>query len=217
MKTATAAAVIAAATVAVYWQALDAGFVGDDVMILHRLRTLTGAAEVARFFRAEFFEYYRPLGFVAHAADWAIAGADARQFHLTNLLLHTANAVLVLLIGRSLAPGTSAGLIAALLFTLHASNHEAVVWISARFDLMATFFSLAALSWMVSGGRGSVALPPVFFLLAVLSKEAAVAMPVAAAAFAVFLLSASTAETIRRTAPWIAALGAYAVLRQLGG
>ena len=217
MKTATAAAIVVAATVAVYGQALDAGFVGDDFMILHRLRPLGGPTDAARFFQGEFFEYYRPLGFVAHAADWAIAGANARQFHLTNLLLHAASAVLVLLIGLALAPRSAAGLIAALLFALHASNHEAVVWISARFDLLATFFSLAAISWMVRGGAGSYAVPPVLFLLAVLSKESAVAMPVAAAAFAVFQLRASTADTIRRVAPWIAALVVYAVLRYLGG
>jgi Uma2 family endonuclease len=70
-----AAGLIVAVTLAVYWHALDAGFVGDDFMILHRLRSLAGAADVLRFFRGEFFEYYRPMGFVSHAADWAIAGS----------------------------------------------------------------------------------------------------------------------------------------------
>jgi hypothetical protein len=217
MKAATAAGLVVAAAAAVYWPALNAGFVGDDFMILHRLRDLSGPADVTRFFRGEFFEYYRPLGFVAHAIDWGIAGANPRQFHLTNLLLHAASAVLVLLIGRTLAPRSAAGLVAALLFTLHASNHEAVVWISARFDLLATFFSLAAMWWMVRGGPGWYAMPPLLFLLAVLSKEAAVALPVAAGAFAVFHRRAGTVDTVRRIAPWLAALAVYGVLRALGG
>jgi hypothetical protein len=154
---------------------------------------------------------------VAHAADWAIAGANPRQFHLTNVLLHAASAVLVLIIGRALAPQSAAGIIAALLFALHASNHEAVVWISARFDLLATFFSLAALWWTVRAGAKWSVLAPFLFLLAVLSKEAAVAMPVAAGAFAVFVQRASTTDTVRRIAPWLVALVAYAVLRHLGG
>ena len=62
-----AAALMVVATVALYWPALGAGFLGDDFMILHRLRSLSGAADVLRFFRGEFFEYYRPLGFVSHA------------------------------------------------------------------------------------------------------------------------------------------------------
>ena len=217
MKTVWAAGLVVAATAAVYWPVLHAGFVGDDFMILHRLRTLAGPADVTGFFRGEFFEYYRPLGFLAHALDWGIAGPNPVQFHLTNLVLHAASAVLVLLIGQALAPRTLAGIAAALLFALHASNHEAVAWISARFDLLATFFSLVAIWWMVRGGTGSCAGPPVLFLCAVLSKESAVAMPVAAAAFAVFQLRAGTGETIRRTAPWLAALAVYAALRSLGG
>ena len=217
MKTATAAGLVVAATAAVYWPAMHAGFVGDDFMILHRLRALAAPADVLRFFRGEFFEYYRPLGFVAHAADWAIAGADPRQFHLTNLLLHAASAVLVLLIGQALAPRTIAGMAAALLFALHASNHEAVVWISARFDLLATFFSLAAIWWMVRGGAGPSVVPPLLFLCAVLSKEAAVAMPVAAAGFAVFHRRGSAREVVRRVAPWLAVLAIYGVLRSMGG
>ena len=46
-----AAGLIVAVTLAVYWPALDTGFVGDDFMILHRVRSLTGAADVLRFFR----------------------------------------------------------------------------------------------------------------------------------------------------------------------
>jgi hypothetical protein len=70
---------------------------------------------------------------------------------------------------------------------------------------------------MVRGGAASSAIAPLLFLCAVLSKEAAVAMPVAAGAFAVFHQRAGTGETARRIAPWLAALAVYAVLRSLGG
>jgi len=200
----------------VYLPGLNAGFVGDDFMILHRLRALTGAGDVWRFFQTEFFEYYRPLGFVAHAVDYGLAGAAPRQFHLTNLLLHSCNAVFVLLIGRRLSPGTLAGPLSALLFALHASNHEAVMWISARFDLLATTFSLTAVWWMTRERAGAVA-PALLFACALLSKEAAVALPLAAAGWLVFHEHASTREAARRVAPWAGALVVYAILRQLGG
>jgi hypothetical protein len=206
-----------AVTIAIYVPALGAGFVGDDFMILHRLRALAQPADVLRFFRGEFFEYYRPLPFVSFAIDWSIAGANARQFHLTNLLLHSINAVLVLLIGRALSPRSAAGPIAGLLFALHASNHEAVVWVSARFDLLATAFSLAAIWWMVARRPGRHVVPPLLFFAAILSKESAVALPVAAAGFAVFRLRAGGAETARQLVPWLAALAVYGVLRNVGG
>jgi len=217
MSTRAAAVAVAGAAVALYWRALSSGFVGDDFMILHRLRGLSGPFDALRFFRGEFFEYYRPLGFVAHAADWAIGGADPRQFHLTNVLLHAVCCILVLLIGRELSPRSTAGPLAALLFALHASNHEAVVWISARFDLLATLFSLAALWWMLRTGAGWSVVPVLLFGCAILSKESSVALPLAAAGFAVFHLKAPPAAVLRRTAPWIAALAIYSVLRHVAG
>jgi len=212
-----AAGLIVAVTLAIYWPALNTGFVGDDFMILHRLRALADAADVLRFFRGEFFEYYRPLGFVSHAADWAIAGQNSRQFHLTNVLIHTLNAVLVLLIGRALSPRSLAGPLAALLFALHPSNSEAVIWMSARFDLLATAFALAAVCWMVREWIGSTWIPALLFFPAVLSKEAAVALPIAAAGWSTFRLRTSTVATIARVAPWLVVLAAYSALRQLAG
>src|SRR3954470_9804337 len=98
------AALTIVATVALYWPALGVGFLGDDFMILHRLRGLAEPGDVLEFFRGEFFEYYRPLGFVSHAIDWAFAGQNPRQFHLTNLFVHVINTILVLLVARTLSP-----------------------------------------------------------------------------------------------------------------
>ena len=216
-RTVATAALLAAGTLALYWRALGAGFVGDDFMILHRVGAVDTVAGLLRFFRGEFFEYYRPLAFVFHTIDWWIGGADPRQFHLTNLILHAVATVLILLIGRRLSPRSLAGPAAALLFAWHASNHEAVVWMSARFDLLATMFSLAAVYALVRDDRGPRLVAPVLFFLALLSKESAVALPIAAAGFWVFVRHAGTRETVWRLAPWLAALAIYSVLRQAGG
>ena len=219
MKTRAAAAIVAVAAVAAYWGALSSGFVGDDFMILHRLREAGGLPGAGRFFRGEFFEYYRPMGFVLHAADWSAAGPDPWHFHLTNVLIHALNSVLVFLIARELSPKTIAAPLAGLLFALHASNHEAVVWISARFDLLATAFSLAAI-WLTMrwpARSGSTIAAALLFLCAVLSKESAVALPIAAAGFFVFARGATTREAVWRVVPWLAALLTYSVLRHLAG
>jgi hypothetical protein len=55
------------------------------------------------------------------------------------------------------------------------------------------------------------------FFPALLSKESAVALPIATAAWAVFRLRATTADAIRVTVPWLAALAVYAVLRSVAG
>jgi hypothetical protein len=213
-----AAGLTVVATIALYWPALGAGFLGDDFMILHRLRGLQHAADVSRFFRGEFFEYYRPLGFVSHAIDWAIAGQNPRQFHFTNLLIHIVSTILVLLIGRTLSPRPLAGLLAAALFALHASNNEAVVWMSARFDLLATCFALAALYCMMrDGGMVNQLVAAILFVCALLSKEAAVALPIAAAGWSTFRRRDTTSRTVMFVAPWLVALAAYSALRHVGG
>jgi hypothetical protein len=186
-------------------------------MILHRLRGLHRAADVLRFFRGEFFEYYRPLGFVSHAVDWAIAGENAREFHRTNILIHVVSTILVLLIGRSLSPRPLAGLLAAALFGLHASNNEAVVWISARFDLLATCFALGALYCMMRGRTPSQVAAALLFFCALLSKEAAVALPIAAAAWSTFRQRVTASRAVIFIAPWLAALAAYSLLRHVAG
>jgi hypothetical protein len=213
-RPAVAATAVVALIALVYGPGLQAGFVGDDFMILHRLRTLAAPADMLRFFRAEFFEYYRPLGFLSHALDWSIAGSDPRQFHLTNLLLHAVNALLVLALGWRLAPRTWAGPLAALLFGLHAASHEPVMWISARFDLLATAWSLGALLLLL---HGHTRVAPAVFLLALLSKESSVALPLAAMGWAVFGLRATRLDAVKLVAPWLAALAIYALARELAG
>jgi hypothetical protein len=214
MQSPWAAALVVAAG-RLYWPSLSAGFVGDDFMILHHLRGIH-VADVLRFFRTEFFEYYRPLGFLSHAVDWSIGGTNPLQFHLTNLVLHATSAVLVLLIGRALSPQSPAGLIAALLFAIHASNNEAVLWVSARFDLLATCFALAAiycLSCAAAGSSGSgrcCSWPPRF-------PESAVALPIAVAAWWAVRRDRSTVGTVTRLAPWLSGLVLCAILRHLGG
>jgi hypothetical protein len=60
-------------------------------------------------------------------------------------------------------------------------------------------------------------LAPVVFLLALLSKESSVALPMAAMAWAVFGLRATRLEAAKHVVPWLAALAIYALARELGG
>jgi hypothetical protein len=209
--------VLAAITAIVYVRGTSAGFVGDDFMILHRLRSLAGVADLARFFRTEFFEYYRPLGFVSQGLDYLRAGASPQAFHATSLALHVVNTILVWLIARRLSPGTAAATLAALLFALHASGHEAVIWVSARFDLLATAGALTATLCLLSDNALAWIAGPVLLLAAVLAKESAVALPIAAAAWMGSRSGATTARTLVKVAPWLLAVGVYAWMRHSAG
>ena len=92
--------------------------------------------------------------------------------HGLSILLHGLNAVLVSLLAERRGPGV--GILAGLLFVTFPLFVEPVVWLSAAFDLWATFFALLAL-WLA--GRGT-ALPALLcFAAGLLCKESILLLP----------------------------------------
>lgn len=128
-----------------------------------------------------------------YTLNWT-SGLGPFGFHLVNVSLHTANAVLVYLLARRMAAGrrgeaegrllAAAPFLAALLFAVHPVQTEAVTYISGRsMSLMAFFYlgSLLAYAHGAATGRRAwtCVASPVLFLLAVLAKETAITLPFA--------------------------------------
>ena len=114
----------------------------------------------------------------SYVLNWTI-DPDPFGFHLVNVALHAANAVLLYLIGRGLMPDSrrSHSLLPALLFALHPMQTEAVTYISGRSSsLMATFYLGAILAYLRGmHWRWSCLL----FVLALATRETAVTLPAA--------------------------------------
>jgi hypothetical protein len=208
-------AAIAAVTLLTYAAALTAGFTADDFFILARLKAANGLQHATSYFRAGFFDYYRPVAFISHAVDWTLWGAEAFGFHLTNVLLHTGSTVLVWALGRRLLDGAAA-VAAALLFALHPGSHEAVYWIAARFDLLATFFTLLALLCLSGGTIGGRIAGWAAFGVALLSKESAISLLIIAPAWDVWVERRDWRTTARRLVPLLLVAAAYLAVRTLG-
>lgn len=88
--------------------------------------------------------FYRPLGELVFAADYAIWGLNPFGFHLTNLLLHLLCTFLTWRVARRLIRAPGPAFVAAALFAIHPVHSEAVLWISGRFDLLSTAIILAS-------------------------------------------------------------------------
>lgn len=208
---------VLACTLFVFSPAAEMGFVGDDVLIIERLRAIGGLDAPGAYFQFGFFSFYRPITFLSHALDWEIWRMNPRGYHVTNVLLHAANAGLVFALARRLMATSWAG-VAALLFALHASHHEPVFWIAGRFDLMATFWTLLGLLVLGYPGWGALASGLVCFALGLLSKESALALPLMASAADVLIHERPAREVHRRLLGFAVVLGAYVLLRsQLAG
>ena len=198
------------------WPALRAGFVSDDFLILARLDRLEGLRHPLAYFGLRHFDYYRPLAFLSLALDWDLWADCAAGYHLTSLVLHALNALLVLALARRIM-GVWPALAAAALFAVHPSHHEAVYRVSARFDLLAASCFLAGLLALRLPGLGGDLAASGAFLSAILSKESAIAFPVVAIGFAVFVQQARPARVFRLLLLFAAVGGLYGWMRHAAG
>ncbi len=154
------AAVVAFLTVIAFLPIFDNGFVewddGPNLLRNEAYRGL-GRAQLSWMFVAFHAGHYLPLTWLTFGFDYLVWGMDPVGYHLTNLLLHTANAVLFFLIAvRLLALANPvlgaewlglrvAALTAALLFSLHPLRVESVAWATERRDVLCGFFYLLAI------------------------------------------------------------------------
>lgn len=228
-KTLAPLAFFVAAGLVAYANVVNTYFLSDDFAQIGRV--LTGDLSVV--WGREHGGFFRPVFIASYALDAALWGRRAVGYHLTNVLLHALNSLLVSLLARRLfedsgiADGRrrdAASLLAGLLFLLHPSHTEAVSWISGRADVLATFFGLSSLLLYLSRARTprrfTHALALLCFALALLAKEAAAFVPAA-----VFLLAsrADFKQGARRAlvggtkhaAPFAAVLLVYFVARTL--
>lgn len=133
----------------------------------------------------------RPLLKFSYTLNWT-SGLALFGFHLVNIALHAANGVMVYLLlrrfrgnsGREPQPYETPAFFAALLFALHPVQTEAVTYISGRsMSLMAFFYLASMLAYARGRESGAKAwlyvVSPVLFVLALLTKETAVTLPVA--------------------------------------
>jgi hypothetical protein len=200
-----------------YWRGPLLGFAGDDALVLYHLRRLGGLRHPALFFSAlDFFSYYRPIAFLTFALDAAICGMRAGAFHITNVVLHAANGALVFALGRRLLAPWAAAL-AAVLFVAHTSSQEAVYWISARFDVLATLLVLTTVVLATRRRPAWVAASLVTFALGLLSKEAALAAPLIVGAYLVFVDRAPARRVVTVLVLMLGVIAGYSVMRTAVG
>ncbi|HYJ86613.1 MAG TPA: hypothetical protein VEW46_11185 [Pyrinomonadaceae bacterium] len=129
---------------------------------------------------------YRPLRDLSYALDLRIWGEGPFGFHLTNIIVHSANVLLVFTLIRRLSNDVVSAIFAALIFAVHPMQTDAVTYISGRRDLLFSFFYLLAFHTYISyyRSRKSVRAAAYFALflilwgLSLISKEMAASLPI---------------------------------------
>lgn len=179
------AALLAAATIGAFSPLLHAGFLAfDDTWLVQNnphVKQGLSFGGIAWAFSTLDTGFYNPLATLSHMLDWTLYGSWAGGHHLTSILIHAANALLLLaLLGRMTGRLLPSALVAAL-FALHPLHVESVAWVSERKDLLAAFFLFLALlaysRYASSPKRGWYAASMGLALAALLSKPSAVMAP----------------------------------------
>ena len=86
-----------------------------------------------------------PLTWMSHMLDFQLFGTNPWGHHLTNVLFHASNSVLLFLVLKRMTGALWRSLIVAGLSALHPLRVESVAWISERKDVLSTFFWMLAL------------------------------------------------------------------------
>jgi len=154
--------VIVAAVLAVFGRALEAGFVEWDDNIVYdnpHIRGLDWERIRWMFTDLQYLWRYMPLTWLSWAITYELFGLNPFGYHLGNLVLHSANAVLVFFLLRKLfLVGTEKESIAgrrnyllwccglgALLWAIHPLRVEPVVWVTDLVYCQALFFLLISM------------------------------------------------------------------------
>jgi tetratricopeptide (TPR) repeat protein len=174
-----AALILIALVFICYANSLGNGFVFDDLQVVLADGRPPSFAHLLRMATSS----YRPMRNLSYALDFGIWGTRPFGFHLTNILIHCANTVLVFWLVRRVAGNRLImSFFAAAIFAIHPIQTDAVTYISGRRDVLFSLFYLAAfhcyLSFRSSRSLKHFSLFLVLWVLSLMSKEMAVSLPV---------------------------------------
>jgi tetratricopeptide (TPR) repeat protein len=89
--------------------------------------------------------YWIPLTWLSYMLTAQLGGATPGAQHVTNVLLHLLNTVLLFGVLRRLTGAIGRSLFVAALFAVHPLHVESVAWVTERKDVLSTFFFLLAI------------------------------------------------------------------------
>jgi Tfp pilus assembly protein PilF len=212
-----AAALILVAAAAIYANSLSGAFVFDDVLAIRDNPTIKSLWPIWPVFspptNGETVSG-RPLLNLSLAVNYAIGGLHVQGYHVTNVAIHVAVALLLFgvvrrtlrtprLAPRFAAPSTWIALAVALVWTVHPIQTEAVTYIVQRAESLVSLFYVLVLYCVIRGATGTRSWPwyagaVAACLLGMASKEIMVTAPVVILLYDWTFLADSPREIFKR-------------------
>ena len=181
----------------VFLPSMKGGFLWDDRYFISENQDILSRGFLKRFLVSPFGgaegldensplagpsrQFYRPLTSFSYWLAFKIWGLNPAAFHLTNILLHLLNSILLFVLLLRFGAGRTASFSGALLFSVFPVHFESVSWISGRTDLLSFLFAalslLFFLGFLEKKGGLRLIVSSLFFLAALLAKENVILLP----------------------------------------
>lgn len=206
-------ALLLASVLVVYFNSYDAGFVGDDyAVIVNNAKNLDDPSKITTYFTKGVWDHtnvgaqdhnlYRPTWLVWNFIVYQLAGEQPLLWHLSSLLLHVINGILLFHLAGLLLPASSPSsrFLTALIFLVYPAASHDVINITFSTDLLlAPFFLISLIAYLnFRKGRGGLwyVVSMLAFAGALLTKETGMCL------LLLLLLLDWDQETLRQKIPW---------------
>jgi len=178
-------ALLILSVLAVYWPVTNYEFVkyDDDTYVTNNRYVNTGLSwqNIHWAFAKGYAGDWHPVTYLSHMLDFQLFGANAGAHHLTNVLFHIANTLLLFGILKRMTGALWASAFVAAIFALHPLHVESVAWVAERKDVLSTLFWLLTMWAYVRYCENPKAtrylLTLLFFVLGLMAKPMLVTLP----------------------------------------
>ncbi len=131
-------------TLLVFWRVQYNDFINydDNIYVTDNLNVRQGISlrSVTWAFTTGYANFWHPLTWLSHMLDCQLYGLNPAGHHITNLIIHISNTVLLFWTLSAFTNTLWRSAFTAALFAIHPLHVEPVVWVAQRKDLLSTFF-----------------------------------------------------------------------------
>jgi len=173
------------AVVVAYWPVYNCDFINldDDTYVTENPNVQRGLSKTGFVWAFTTFHgsNWHPLTWLSHMLDCELFGLKAGMHHLTNLLFHIANSILLFVVFRRMTGALWQSAFVAALFAIHPLHVESVAWVAERKDVLSTFFWMLTLwayvSYTERPGVSRYIWVVILFALGLMAKPMVVSLP----------------------------------------
>ena len=138
------------ATFIAFWQVSHCDFINydDDSYVTGNSQIQNGItiAGIRWAFTSIHEANWHPITWISHMMDVQLFGLKPGWHHLTNLLFHIVNTLLLFLVFHRMTKALWQSAFVAALFALHPLHVESVAWVAERKDVLSTFFLMLTMA-----------------------------------------------------------------------